>query len=113
MGMRSIVDTIKQIDENCKKIVFKHFDEKNVSNLHNNIPLLLKKLSKIVKQAEKIKSFSNEIIDEDYESLDSGNLSDKDQINIIERKKIKCQLDGIDEVSTSSDNEESDKVNNQ
>jgi len=30
MGMRSIVDMIKSIDENSKKIVFKHFDQNNV-----------------------------------------------------------------------------------
>lgn len=33
MGMRSIVDTIQSIDENSKKIVFKHFDHNNVNFL--------------------------------------------------------------------------------
>ena len=42
-SMRTIVDTIKSIDENSKKIVFKHFDS-NVNILAKEAPLLIKKI---------------------------------------------------------------------
>ena len=50
-AMRTIVDTIKSIDENSKKIVFKHFDQENVNLLAKEAPDLLKKISKIGKDA--------------------------------------------------------------
>lgn len=69
--------------------------------MQGSVSHLLKKLSKIVDDTEKMKDFSNQIREEDYDSIDSGNQSEKDQINIIERKRYLCQLQGIDEVSTS------------
>lgn len=47
MGMKSIIDTIKSIDDNSKKIVFKHFDQKNVNIFHTQSPDIIKKLTKI------------------------------------------------------------------
>ena len=51
MGMKSIIDTIKSIDDNSKKIVFKHFDQKNVNIFHKQSPDIITKLTKIADAA--------------------------------------------------------------
>ena len=47
--MKTIVETIQSIDENSKKIVFKHFDQENVNILAKETPSLLEKISKMGK----------------------------------------------------------------
>jgi len=81
-AMRTIVDTIKSIDENSKKIVFKHFDQENVNLLAKEAPDLLKKISKIGKDAIQIDNYQGYNSDE-LESDSSGNQSDNDEINMI------------------------------
>jgi hypothetical protein len=73
MGMRSIVDTIKSIDENSKKIVFKHFDQNNVNVLQNKVPFLGERLSTIAENVDKLNNLADENYSENEESLDSGN----------------------------------------
>lgn len=70
--MKVIVDTIKSIDENSKKIVFKHFDQQNVNILAKEAPSLLDKISKIGKEAMKMDKFKGYISDE-IDSDSSGN----------------------------------------
>ena len=70
--MRTIVDTIKSIDENSKKIVFKHFDQENVNLLAKEAPELLKKISKIGKDSMKVDEYKGYNSD-DLESDSSGN----------------------------------------
>ena len=45
--MQVIIETIKSIDENSKKIVFKHFDQANVNHLGKEGPGLMEEISKI------------------------------------------------------------------
>ena len=71
-AMKVIVDTIKSIDENSKKIVFKHFDQQNVNILAKEAPSLLDKISKIGKEAMKMDKFKGYNSDE-IESDSSGN----------------------------------------
>lgn len=52
-GMRAIVDTISSIDENSKKILFKHFDQANVNILAREAPILISNIAKIAQEAQK------------------------------------------------------------
>ena len=51
------------------------------------MPSLIEKLSQIINDANKINDFSNDIPSDDVESLDSGNQSENDEVNKIEKKK--------------------------
>lgn len=39
--MKAIIETISSIDENSKKILFKHFDQDNVNILAKKAPALM------------------------------------------------------------------------
>ena len=45
-GMKALVDTINSIDENSKKILFKHFDQNNVNIIQKTTPDLFYKMNK-------------------------------------------------------------------
>jgi hypothetical protein len=55
--MRAIVDTISSIDENSKKILFKHFDQANVNHLAKEAPVLISKIQNIAQECQ-----NNELI---------------------------------------------------
>lgn len=81
--MRAIVDTIHQIDESSKKILFKHFDG-NVNMLTSKAPRLIDDLTKIANETSKYKERKEIDSDEEekLQSEDSGNSSDSnDAIN--------------------------------
>lgn len=102
MGMKSIIDTIKSIDDNSKKIVFKHFDQKNVNIFHTQSPDIIKKLTKIAQEASNVNHVHNEVNSDDMISLDSGNMSENDEINKIEKlqnRKLKLKLGRIHSMS--------------
>ena len=40
-AVQAIIETIKSIDENSKRIVFKHFDELSVNHLKKQSPNLI------------------------------------------------------------------------
>jgi len=52
-GMRAIIDTINSIDENSKKIVFKHFDQQHVNILAKEAPYVISNLQRIQAFAQK------------------------------------------------------------
>jgi hypothetical protein len=54
-GMKAIVDTLTSIDENSKKILFKHFDQSSVNVLSRQAPILMANISKIAQEAVNIK----------------------------------------------------------
>ena len=45
--MQAIVETLESIDENSKKILFKHFDQATVNILGQKAPNILDNLEKI------------------------------------------------------------------
>ena len=98
--MRTIVDTIKSIDENSKKIVFKHFDQQNVNILAKEAPELIKKITKIGKDAMKMDKYIG-FNSDDYESDSSGNNSDNDEVNMIQ--KFKNKMTHKEKVSSRDD----------
>ena len=81
-GMRAIVDTIDSIDENSKKIVFKHFQLSQVNHLQREIQQILVNIQKIAEETSKPANV-NEINSDDLESDSSGNRSDNDEVNQI------------------------------
>lgn len=78
-GMKALVDTINSIDENSKKILFKHFDHNNVNIMKQRLPDLLNR-----------QAFDCLNLDTDeMESDSSGNNSDGDEINRTERLRMR------------------------
>jgi len=78
-GMKALVDTISSIDENSKKILFKHFDHTNVNIMKQRLPDLLNR-----------QTFDYDNLDSDeMESDSSGNNSDGDEINRTERLRMR------------------------
>lgn len=70
-GMKALVDTINSIDENSKKILFKHFDQNNVNIMQKKTPDLLHKINKLTQEAEDSEGkFMNS---DDMQSESSGN----------------------------------------
>ena len=51
--MKAIVSTISAIDDNSKKIVYKHFDQSHVNILAKEGPNIVKNLNEIKETAEK------------------------------------------------------------
>lgn len=79
--MQAIVETINAIDENSKKIVFKHFDQQDVNVLQHEAPTILEGLKKVKSEAM-VQQFL-ELDTEALESDSSGNQSENDKINQI------------------------------
>ena len=98
--MQAIVETINAIDENSKKIVFKHFDQKDVNVLQKEAPGLVEQLKKVKAEAED--DMFLEVDTEAIESDSSGNQSENDKINQIQhiqrlsvgRESMKEQVQG-------------------
>ena len=105
--MRTIVETIKSIDENSKKIVFKHFDQQNVNILAKEAPDLIKKITKIGKDAMKMDKYQG-FNSDDLESDSSGNQSDNDEINMIQ--KFKKKMTHKDKVETDDSFDENQSM---
>ena len=105
--MRTIVETIKSIDENSKKIVFKHFDQQNVNILAKEAPDLIKKITKIGKDAMKMDKYQG-FNSDDLESDSSGNQSDNDEINMIQ--KFKKKMTHKDKVETDESFDENQSM---
>lgn len=76
-----MVDTINSINDNSKKIVFKHFDQADVNVLLQRAPHVLEEL-KLARRATEDQYYygTNE---DDYDSDSSGNQSENDRINQI------------------------------
>lgn len=85
--MKAIIETISSIDENSKKILFKHFNQDDVNILSKSALGLMEKIRKVGQEAqelEKVKEISE--IDEAGIIPDSdGNHSEEDEINKIEK----------------------------
>ena len=83
IGMRAIVETISSIDENSKKILFKHFDQNNVNHLEKQAPILMANIDRInhdVITNDKLDDFNSD----QFQSDSSGNHSENDEINKIQ-----------------------------
>ena len=103
-GMKAIVDTVSLIDQNSQKILFKHFDQQSVNILAKQAPILMSNISKISSEAANC-VIPRTINSDDYESDSSGNRSDHDEINKLEkiRKRIIAgeNLEDIQGISSS------------
>lgn len=77
--MLSVVDTIKTIDDNSKKMVFKNFEHDRVNHLNSKLPQILHQVGTIAKSSLK----DNEIAipSDDFQSKCSGNSSENDEMN--------------------------------
>ena len=85
--MQAIVETIESIDENSKKILFKHFDQAQINLLGKKAPGILDNLQRIAQEAKTKKL--GPIDSDDLESDSSGNQSDNDEMNqIVEIQKL-------------------------
>lgn len=80
-GMKAVVDTINSINDNSKKMAFKHFDQAEVNLLLQRAPHVLEEL-KLARKATEDQYYygTNE---DDYDSDSSGNQSENDRINQI------------------------------
>jgi|TARA_B110000305_G_scaffold210061_1_gene243466 hypothetical protein len=47
--MLSVVDTIKTIDDNSKKMVFKNFEHDRVNHLNTKLPQIIQQVNQIAK----------------------------------------------------------------
>lgn len=79
--MLSVVDTIKTIDDNSKKMVFKNFEHDRVNHLNTKLPLIMHQVNQIAKGSLKDKDIG--IPSDDYCSNCSGNSSENDEMNQI------------------------------
>jgi uncharacterized protein (UPF0335 family) len=84
--MRALVDTINSIDENSKKILFKHFDQNNVNVMQKKTKEMINRIEQQHLDAEQYEIHSDDMLSES-----SGNNSDNDEINKIKRLKQKKQ----------------------
>ena len=84
--MKAIVDTITSIDENSKKILFKHFDQHSVNILSKKAPILLQQISMVASEAAAT-TLPNTIDSDMYESDSSGNQSEHDEVNRLQKLK--------------------------
>lgn len=107
--MRALVDTINSIDENSKKILFKHFDQNNVNIMSKNAQVLTDKINRITAEAEESDKY--EINSDDMDSDSSGNMSENDEINKIQRIKnrINNNIDLVCSEEVSDINEDEDE----
>jgi len=85
-SMQLILKTLRSIDENSKKIVYKHFDHKHVNHLERQMDSLQAKHMRIVYPPADNTSKRSESLD----SVSSGNTSINDEVNNIQimKKKI-------------------------
>ena len=79
--MLSVVDTIKSIDDNSKKMVFKNFEHDRVNHLNNKLPQIMNSVNNIAKGSLKDNEIG--IPSDDYQSDCSGNSSENDEMNQI------------------------------
>lgn len=77
--MQAIVETLESVDENSKKILFKHFDQNSVNILGIRAPIILENLQKLAEEAKDKKL--RPIDSDDLESDSSGNISETDEMN--------------------------------
>ena len=85
--MQAIVETLESVDENSKKILFKHFDQNSVNILGIRAPIILENLQKLAEEAKDKKL--RPIDSDDLESDSSGNISETDEMNqIVEIQKL-------------------------
>ena len=84
--MKAIVNTINSIDENSKKIVYKHFDQDNVNILAKEAPAIVSTLSKI-SDATNEKDVRHIFHSDGFESDSSGNRSEDDELCQIHKLK--------------------------
>ena len=80
-GMYAVVDTIEKIDENSKKIVFRHFGQQESHELNLKANEILDEMSKIAD--ETTKDFEATYNSDNLQSDSSGNRSDNDEMNQI------------------------------
>lgn len=78
-GMLAIVETVESIDENSKKILFKHFDQAGINLIGKKAPTILDNLQRISQEAKTKKL--GPIDSEGLEADSSGNDSDNDEMN--------------------------------
>lgn len=76
-----MVDTIDKIDENSKKIVYRHFGQEESQQLNEQAKAIMSEMQKIADE-------TNMEMEETYNSDDlssdsSGNKSDNDEMNQI------------------------------
>ena len=70
--MKAITNTISSIDESSKKILFKHFDQKNVNKISNESINISDNLTKIASDAQNTQ-IQGDIDSSNMTSDDSGN----------------------------------------
>jgi hypothetical protein len=75
--MKALVDTINSIDENSKKILFKHFDHNNVNIMQQKFPDLMLRNNRAKFESEDCYGINSDEMDSDS----SGNNSQTDEIN--------------------------------
>ena len=85
--MKSIVSTINAIDENSKKIVYKHFDQTHVNILAKEGPNIVEKLNEIQKAGEKDMTDKFKFNSEGFMSDSSGNKSEGDELQNFQQLK--------------------------
>ena len=73
------METLESVDENSKKILFKHFDQNSVNVLGLRAPAILENLERLSEQAKDKKL--RPIDSDDLESDSSGNISETDEMN--------------------------------
>ena len=84
--MKVMMDTLTSINKNSKKIVFKNFNQSNVNILAKQAPSLMEKIAKIRLEAGKKEKYDR-FNSDDAESDSSGNYSDNDEVNMIQKFK--------------------------
>lgn len=104
-GMKAIIETVSSIDENSKKILFKHFDQKNVNYLAKMAPELMSNIQKVAQEAKNLE-IVDEINSEQIPSDSSGNHSEEDEINKIQKLKFKLGIEA-EVLSENYDQQES------
>ena len=94
--MRVLINTMKSIDENSKRIVFKHFDQSTVNSLAKEAPGLINRINSVgvhMRKQEKTLTGDYEFNSDNIPSDSSGNHSENDELNILRKFQKKLGVD--------------------
>jgi len=83
-SIKGVIDTVSNIDKNCKKIIYQEFNHDNVNEMARAAPKLIEKVQGL-QRATNNPDYKIEIKSDNYESDSSGNYSEMDEVNLLER----------------------------
>ena len=107
-SMDLVLNTLTSINENSQKIAFKHFDQDHVNLMSKETPSILERL-KALQGTMRKEDRTHRIEEDNIVSDSSGNRSDKDEINFINRKRLTLNKGAFADSMLSDDDMDEDE----